>query len=183
MKHTLSCLVRNQPGVLARVSAAFASKGINIESLAVGETEDTNVSRVTIVVVGDDRTVLEAEEQCKSLDVVIELEDLASEEYFARELLLIKVRIRPETIPRVMQVAELFQARVIGLTDRALTLELASDHKAIDAMLKMVRPLGIVSMARSGQIAIPAGDEDEGEMAIEPESHPYVWRTGRSGAS
>jgi acetolactate synthase-1/3 small subunit len=183
MKHTLSCLVRNQPGVLARVSESFASKGINIESLAVGETEDINVSRVTIVVVGDDQTVLDAEEQCKSLDVVIELEDLASEEFFARELLMVKVRIRPETIPRVMQAAELFQARVIGLTEKAMTLELASDHKTIDAMLKMVRPLGIVSMARSGQIAIPAGDEDERGMTIEPETHPHVWRAARQRSS
>jgi len=183
MKHTLSCLVRNQPGVLAKVSEAFSSKGINIESLAVGETEDIHVSRATIVVVGDDQTVLEAERQCRSLDVVIRLEDLASEEFFARELLLVKVRIRPETIPRVMQVAELFQARVLGLADKTITLELPAGHKTIDGLLKMVRPLGIVSLARSGQIAIPAGDEDLKEMAIEPESHPHVWRTGGSSAS
>ncbi len=183
MKHTLSCLVRNQQGVLARVSEAFSSKGINIESLAVGETEDTNVSRATIVVMGDEQTVLEAERQCRSLDVVIRLEDLASEEFFARELLLLKVRIRPETIPRLMQMAELFQARVLGLTDKTITLELAADHKAIDGLLKMVRPMGIVSLARSGQIAIPASDDDVKEMAVEPESHPHVWRTGGPGAS
>jgi acetolactate synthase I/III small subunit len=178
MKHTLSCLVHNQPGVLARVSEAFSSKGINIESLAVGETEDLNVSRATIVVTGDDLTVLEAERQCESLDVVIRLEDLASEEFHARELLLIKVRIRPETTTRVMQAAELFQARVIGLGERTITLELAADHKAIDALLKMVHPLGIVSLARSGQIAIPVRDDDVKDMAIEPESHPHVWRAG-----
>jgi hypothetical protein len=72
---------------------------------------------------------------------------------------------------------------VIGLTEKAMTLELASDHKTIDAMLKMVRPLGIVSMARSGQIAIPAGDEDEKDMTIEPETHPHVWRTAGTRSS
>jgi len=163
MKHTLSCLVKNQRRVLALVSEAFASQGINIESLAVGETEDTKVSRATIVVEGDDRTVEEAERQCQALDVVLELEDLASEEFYARELLLIKVRVEPDTIPRIMQVAELFQARVIGMSDHTITLELAGEHRAVDGLLKMVRPLGIVALARSGQIAVPVGDEDEQE--------------------
>ena len=164
MKHTISCLVKNQRGVLAKVSEAFASKGISIESLAVGETEDSTVSRATIVVAGDDGTVSEAERECEALDVVIELEDLASEEVYARELLLVKIRAKPDTITSVMQVAELFQARVIGLSDKTITLELAGEHRAIDGMVKMVRPLGIVALARSGQIAVPAGDEEEREV-------------------
>jgi acetolactate synthase-1/3 small subunit len=161
MKHTLSCLVRNTHGVLAKVSEAFASKGISIESLAVGETEDTNISRATIVVSGDEETVAEAERQCEALDVVIRLEDLASEDIYSRELLLVKIRVQPDTITSIMQVAELFQARVIGVNDQTITLELASEHHAIDGLLKMVRPLGIVALARSGQIAVPAGDEEE----------------------
>lgn len=160
MKHTLSCLVKNQRGVLAQVSEAFASKDINIESLAVGETEDTEVSRATIVVTGDDQTVIEAERQCEALGVVIELEDLASEEFYARELLLMKIHVEPDTIPRVMQAAELSQARVIGMGEKTITLELAAEHTAIDGLLKMMRPLGIVALARSGQIAISARDEE-----------------------
>ncbi len=182
MKHTLSCLVKNEAGVLARVSEAFASKGINIQSLAVGETEDTQVSRATIVVRGDDETVAEAERQCEALDVVLRLEDLASEEFYARELLLIKVRVRPETITRIMQVAELFQARVIGLTDQTITLEQAADYRAIDGMLRMVRPLGIVAMARSGQIAVPAHDEEEQEDRIDAPTPANVWRTRQPGS-
>ncbi len=160
MKHTLSCLVKNERGVLAKVSEAFASQGISIESLAVGETADTKVSRATIVVQGDDLTVAATEAKCKALDVVLKLEDLASEEFYARELLLIKVLVTPDTIPSVMQAAELFQARVIGLSEKTITLELAGEHRAIDGLLKMMRPMGIVDMARSGQIAVPAGDKE-----------------------
>ena len=174
MKHTISCLVKNQSGVLAQVSEAFAGKGINIESLAVGETEDPSISRATIVVAADDHTVSEAERECKALDVVIQLEDLASEEFYARELLLVKVHVEPDTITRIMQVSELFQARVIGLSEKTITLELAGEHRAVDGLLKMVRPLGIVALARSGQIAVPAGDEVEGEDRVGTRTAAHV---------
>jgi acetolactate synthase I/III small subunit len=160
MKHTVSCLVKNQGGVLAQVSEAFAGKGINIESLAVAETEIPEVSRATIVVTGDDQTVAEAEAQCTALDVVIRLEDLASEEFHARELMLVKLRVGPDTIPSIMQASEMFQARVIGMSERTITIELAGEHRALDGFLKMVRPLGIVALARSGQIAVSADDEE-----------------------
>jgi len=166
MKHTVSCLVENRRGVLAQVSEAFASKGINIESLAVAETEDPDVSRATIVVTGDDAVVAEAERQCQSLDVVVRLEDLASEEFHARELMLVKLRVGPDTIPSIMQAAELFQARVIGMSDRTITLELAGEHRALDGFLKMVRPWGIVALARSGLIAVSANDEDESMTGV-----------------
>lgn len=166
MKHTISCLVKNQRGVLAQVSEAFASKGINIESLAVAETEKTEVSRATIVVTGDDATVAEAERQCGSLEVVIRLEDLASEEFHARELMLVKLRVEPATIPSIMQASELAQARVIGMSDRTMTLELAGEHHTVDGFLKMVRPFGIVALARSGQIAVSVGDEERPEEAL-----------------
>jgi len=161
MKHTVSCLVQNRRGVLAQVSEAFAAKGINIESLAVAETEDPDVSRATIVVTGDDATVAEAERQCRSLEVVIRLEDLASEEFHARELMLVKLRVTPGAIPSIMKAAALFQARVIGMSDRTITLELAGEHRAIDGFLKLVRPWGIVSLARSGLIAVSAHDEED----------------------
>lgn len=159
MKHTVSCLVKNQRGVLAQVSEAFAAKGINIESLAVAETENPEISRATIVVSGDDMTVADAERQCESLEVVVRLEDLASEEFYARELMLVKIRVRPETIPSIMQAAELSQARVIGMSDLTITIELSGEHRALDGFLAMVRPLGIVAIARSGLIAVSANDE------------------------
>jgi acetolactate synthase I/III small subunit len=168
MKHTLSCLVKNESGVIAKVSEAFASQGISLSSLAVGETQDTEVSRVTISVEGDNKVLAAVEEQCEALDVVLELENLTSEEFYARELLLVKIRVEVKNITRVMQVAELFQARVIGLSDHAITLELAGEQRAIDGLLKMVRPMGIAAMARSGQIAVPAGDDEEVEGGEAP---------------
>lgn len=160
MKHTLSCLVKNQRGVLAQVSEAFAAKGINIESLAVAETETPEISRATIVVSGDDATVAEAERQCESLEVVVRLEDLASEEFYARELMLVKLRVSPDTIPSIMQAAELSQARVIGMSDQTITIELSGEHHALDGFLRLVHPLGIVALARSGLIAVSVDDED-----------------------
>ncbi|HDP34526.1 MAG TPA: acetolactate synthase small subunit [Candidatus Hydrogenedentes bacterium] len=165
MKHTLSCIVRNQRGVLAQVSEAFAAKGINILSLAVAETEDLGVSRATIVISGDEATVADAERECESLDVVVRLEDLASEEFYARELMLVKVRVNADNTPSIMQAAELFQARVIGMSEHTVTIELAGEHRALDGFLTMVKPMGIVAMARSGLIAVSAGDEDLQEDA------------------
>lgn len=160
MKHTVSCLVKNQRGVLAQVGEAFAAKGINIQSLAVAETENPEISRATIVVSGDDSTVAGAERQCESMEVVIRIEDLASAEFYARELMLVKLRITPGTIPNIMQAAELSQARVIGMSDHTITLELTGEHRALDAFLTLVQPLGIVALARSGLIAVSAGDEE-----------------------
>ncbi len=183
MKHTLSCLLKNRRGVLARVVEAFANNDINIVSLAVSETDDTDVSRATIVVDGEDVTLAEAERQCEAHEDVIRVEDLAGGEFYRRELLLVKVRVRPETITRVMQVAELFQARVVGLSERTMTLELAAETRAIDGMLRMVRPLGTVGMARSGQVAVPIEDEEEEEDTIDAPTPPHVWRTAEPDAS
>lgn len=159
MKHTISCLVRNEPGVLAHVARRFADEKINIFSLAAGTTESPAVSRMTIVVDGDDKTVAHVERVIQELPNVLEVQDLASEEFFARELLLVKVAIAPESISRLMQMAEMFDARVIGVTPHTMTLELAAEDHRIDAMLKLLEPLKIVSVARSGRIAVSAGDK------------------------
>ena len=102
----------------------------------------------------------EAERLVREQPAVIRVEDLASTEFFARELLLVKVRVQPEAISRVMQMAEMFDARVIGLTARTMTLELAGDERRIDALVKLLAPLKIVSLARSGRIAVSAEEED-----------------------
>ncbi len=163
MKHMLSCLVKNQQGVLAQVSEAFAAKGINIESLAVAETERLEVSRATIVISGDEATVAAAERQCEALDVVVGLEDLASKEFYARELMLVKLLVDVETIPKIMQAAELFQARVIAMGASTITMELSGEHRALDGFLTLVEPMGIVALARSGLIAVAADDEESAE--------------------
>ncbi|HOX37922.1 MAG TPA: acetolactate synthase small subunit [Candidatus Brocadiia bacterium] len=160
MRHTISCLVRNQTGVIAKVVDVFSRLKVNINSLAVAETRDTSVSRMTIVVEGSEEVVSLAESECRNLDVMVRLDDLLSEEFFARELLLVKVRFDADSITRIMQVAELFKARVIGLGETTITLELCDDQKAVDAMLKLVAPLGIVSIARTGQVAVRMGDAE-----------------------
>jgi acetolactate synthase-1/3 small subunit len=160
VKHTISCLARNEPGVLARITASFAGGNINIASLAAGNTEDPTISRLIIVVDGDEAALAQAEQVVRGQPAVIRLEDLASTEFFARELLLVKVRVRPEEISHVMQMAELFDARVIGLTPRTMTLELAGDERRIDAFVKLLSPLKIVSLARSGRIAVSAAEEE-----------------------
>jgi len=159
MKHTISCLVRNEPGVLEEVARSFADEEVNISSLAAGTTETPGVSRLIIVVVGDDETVADVERVVQALPNVLRLEDLASKEFFARELLLVKVEVAPESISRMMQMAEMFDARVIGMTERTMTLELAAEDHKIDAMLKLLEPMKIVSMARSGRIAVSAEEE------------------------
>jgi acetolactate synthase I/III small subunit len=159
MKHTISCLVRNEPGVLAQVARSFADEKVNIASLAAGTTESSSVSRIIIVVEGDDSTVAHVERVVQAMPAVMRLEDLASKEFFARELLLVKVEVASEFIGRMMQMAEMFDARVIGMTARTMTLELAAEDHRIDAMLKLLEPMRIVSMARSGRIAVSAEEE------------------------
>lgn len=159
MKHTISCLVRDEPGVLATIAGSFGSLQININSLAVGTTAEPSVSRMTIVVVGSDEAVAQAEEIVRAMPNVIRLEDLASKEFFSRELLLVKVACPPESIGRIMQMAEMFDASVIGVSGAAMTLQLAAEGHRIDAMLRLLAPFTIRSMARSGRIAVAVEEE------------------------
>lgn len=159
MRHTISCLVLNEPGVLAQIARSFAEQEVNILSLSVGITEDSTVSRMTIVVDGDNATIAQAERLAKKLPSVLRLEDMASKDLLSRELLLVKVRVAPEAIARVMQMAEMFDARVMGVTPQTMTLEMADESRRIDALLRLLQPFRIVSMARSGLIAVSAEDE------------------------
>lgn len=154
MKHTISCLVYNKPGVLAGVARSFAEEGINIYSLAVGEVEEEDKSRMTIVVEADEEVVKKAEERLERLTDVIKIYDLAEEELISRELLLIKIRIEPEKIPQTLQIAELFNAQVIAVSDYEMVLSLASEEKRVNGLIRMLRPIGIVELARSGKLAV-----------------------------
>ncbi|MFW6139274.1 MAG: acetolactate synthase small subunit [Spirochaetota bacterium] len=158
MKHTLSCLVYNKPGVLAKIASTFAREGINIYSLAAGEVEEEDKSRMTIVVDADAETVRTAEQNLMGMKEVIKLHDFTAEELIAMELLMIKIRIRPKNIPQILQIAELFNAQVIAVSDVSLVLVLASEEHRINGMIKMLRPLGIIEMTRSGKIAASGAD-------------------------
>jgi acetolactate synthase-1/3 small subunit len=154
MKTTLSCLVYNRPGVLAKIASVFAQVGINIYSLAAGEIEEEDKSRMTIVVDADRETVKKAEEYLSRNRDVIRLDDLGEGDLIAMELLLIKVRIRPKSIPQILQISELFNAQVIAVSDTAMVLALPSDENKINGLVQMLKPIGIIEMSRSGQIAV-----------------------------
>lgn len=154
MKHTLSCLVCNRPGVLAKIAHTFAEEGINIYSLAAGEVEEEDKSRLTIVVDADDVTIRRAEKQLKGIEEVIRLFDLQEQELIAMELLLIKIKIESKNIPQILQIAELFHAQVIAVSEESMVLTLASEEKRIDGLVKLLKPLGIVEMARTGKLAV-----------------------------
>jgi len=154
MKHTLSCLAYNRPGVLAKIANTFAEEGINIYSLAAGEVEEEDKSRMTIVVDADDITVRRAEKQLEDMEDIIRLFDLQEQELIAMELLLIKIRIKPENIPQTLQIAELFHAQVIAVSEESMVLTLASEEKRIDGLVKLLKPLGIEEMSRSGKLAV-----------------------------
>jgi acetolactate synthase-1/3 small subunit len=157
MKHTLSVLVENKPGVLTRVAALFARRGFNIDSLAVGETEDPALSRMTITVVGLDKPIEQVTKQLHKLINVIKISDLEPEVTVERELVLVKVSTTAETRSEIMQIVEIFRAKIIDVSREAVVIEVTGTREKVDAMLTLFRPFGIVELARTGRIAIRRG--------------------------
>ncbi|HEB30847.1 MAG TPA: acetolactate synthase small subunit [Spirochaetes bacterium] len=161
MKHTLSCLAYNKPGVLAKVASSFAQENINIYSLAAGEVEEEGKSRMTIVVDADNLTIERAEKRLKEIDDIIKVYDFQEGDFIAMELLIVKIKVRNEYIPQILQIAELFNAQVIAVSDVSMVLTLASEEKRINGLVKMLSPLGIIEMCRSGKLAVSAADGGE----------------------
>ncbi|KUK30646.1 MAG: Acetolactate synthase, small subunit [Methanosarcinales archeaon 56_1174] len=167
MKHTLAVLVENKSGVLARVAGLFARRGYNIDSLAVGVTENPEISRMTIVVRGDDRVLEQVSKQLNKLIDVIKVSDLPSEESVERELALFKVAADASTRPAIMQLVDVFRANIIDVSKRSLIIEITGDEEKINAMESLLRDFGILEMCRTGRIAMSRGlksvvYEDEG---------------------
>lgn len=154
MKHIISVLVQNKFGVLSRVANLFSARGFNIDSLAVGETQDRSVSRMTIVVEGDDRILEQINKQLNKLIDVIKVVDFKGEEFVDRELVLVKVSINSHTRPEVMQIVDIFRARIISVRDKHFTIEVTGTEGKINAFLDLIRPFGIKELARTGKVAI-----------------------------
>ncbi len=154
MKHTISVLVENSFGVLARVAGLFSARGFNIDSLAVGETEDATVSRMTIVVHGDDRIVDQIIKQLYKLIDVIRVVDLSGEEIIDRELILVKVKADPGVRNEIMQIANTFRAKIVDVNVDCLTIEVTGGESKIDAMVELLTPFGIIETVRTGLIAL-----------------------------
>lgn len=159
MIHTISALVRNEPGVLADMAEAIRKYNVNIKSISAGETENPDASRLTIGLAGDRADIKKITEDIAKMDVVIQVDDLARKEFVDRELLLIKVTMEPSQTSQIMQVFEVFRASVVGMGQETITVEMSGDREKIDGLINMLRPYGIKSMCRSGMIALKRGDE------------------------
>ncbi|GAA3528976.1 acetolactate synthase small subunit [Aeromicrobium panaciterrae] len=156
-QHTLSVLVENTPGVLARVSSLFMRRGFNIESLAVGPTEIPEISRMTIVVNVDELPLEQVTKQLNKLVNVLKIVELDSATAVERELMLIKVRTDPQTRGQVLETVQLFRAKVVDVATDAVTIEATGDSGKLTAMLNVLEPFGIREIAQSGRVAIGRG--------------------------
>jgi acetolactate synthase-1/3 small subunit len=156
-RHTLSVLVENKPGVLARVSGLFSRRGFNIDSLAVGETEHPEVSRITIVVNAESSPLEQVTKQLNKLVNVLKIVELDSDESVQRELLLVKVRAERAIRSQVMETVSLFRARVVDVAPDTLTIEATGTADKLDALLRDLEPYGIKEMVQSGLVAIGRG--------------------------
>ncbi|HXV27936.1 MAG TPA: acetolactate synthase small subunit [bacterium] len=154
MKHTISVLVENHFGVLARVAGLFSARGFNIDSLAVGETDDPTVSRMTIVVHGDDRIVEQIMKQLNKLIDVIKVEDLGKEDIIDRELVLAKVSANAASRGEIIQIVNTFRAKIVDVNNKTLTIEVTGGEGKVDAMLELLRPFGLTEVVRTGLIAL-----------------------------
>jgi len=157
MRHTLSVLVENNPGVLARVAGLFSRRGFNIDSLAVGTTENPKISRMTIVVEGDDLVLEQVTKQLHKLIDVIKINDITSDNYVERELVLIKVFAEPSTRGEIMQIVDIFRAHIVDIGRKTLTVECTGDEGKIEAIIESLRPFGGKELVRTGRIAILRG--------------------------
>jgi acetolactate synthase-1/3 small subunit len=155
--HTLSVLVENKPGILARVAGLFARRGFNIDSLAVGETEHPEVSRMTIVVNADDSPLEQVTKQLNKLVQVLKIVELDTNASVQRELLLVKVRAERPVRSQVLETVNLFRARVVDVSPDALTIEATGTSEKLDALLRDLEPFGIKEMVQSGVVAIGRG--------------------------
>ncbi len=160
MKHTISVLVENKFGVLARIAGLFSARGFNISSLAVGETEDPSVSRMTIGVEGDDKTLEQIKKQLNKLIDVIKVVDFKEGSFLDRELILIKVAVTPKNRIEVLEAIESFGAHIENAGARSISIEATGDQARIRALLELLRPFGIVEVVRTGRIAM--GIDDKG---------------------
>jgi len=153
-KHTLSLLVENEPGVLARISGLFSGRGFNIESLCVAETTEPSISRVTLVTKGDMNILEQIKKQLNKLVDVIKVLDFTGTPFVQREMALIKIRAKPEFRAEILRMADIFRSRIVDVGSEHYTVEVTGDEGKIAAFLELLRPLGIKEIARTGAIAL-----------------------------
>jgi acetolactate synthase-1/3 small subunit len=156
-KHILSLLVENKPGVLARIAGLFSRRGFNIDSLAVGPTDDDQISRITLTVDGASHPIDQVTKQLHKLINVIKIRDLEPREAVARELALFKVSADGDSRGQIMEYAEIFRGRIVDVSKRSVTVEVTGPDDKIEAFEQMIRPFGLIEMVRTGEIAVSRG--------------------------
>ncbi|WP_019508465.1 acetolactate synthase small subunit [Pleurocapsa sp. PCC 7319] len=154
MKHTISVLVEDEAGVLTRIAGLFARRGFNIESLAVGSAEQMGISRITMVVPGDEQVIEQLIKQLYKLISVLKVQDISHQPCVERELMLIKVNANAANRAEVIQITQIFRARIVDLSEEALTIEVVGDPGKIVAIIQMLNKFGIREIARTGKIAL-----------------------------
>ncbi|PWB48964.1 MAG: acetolactate synthase small subunit [Candidatus Methylomirabilota bacterium] len=166
-RHIITLLVENHAGVLARIAALIAAKGYNIDSLTVGETMDPSISRMTLVVRGDDSVVEQAVKQLNRLIDVIRVTDLTGEEFVERELVLVKVKAKPEAKAEILRIADIFRAKVVDVAPLSYMLELTGAEDKLNAFVELLKPYGIQEFARTGMTVMTRGSKTAGKQVEE----------------
>lgn len=165
-RHTLSVLVQDQPGVLARVASLFSRRGFNIESLAVGPTEVPDISRMTIVVSVDELPLEQVTKQLNKLINVLKIVELEPEQSVQREIMLVKVKADLETRSHILETVQLFRAKVVDVAHDAVTVEATGAHDKLLALLKVLEPFGIRELVQSGMVAMGRGSRSISDRAV-----------------
>ena len=171
-RHTLSVLVENKPGVLARIAGLFSRRGFNIDSLAVGPTEHPEISRMTIVVNVEDSPLEQVTKQLNELVEVIKIVELDGAASVSRELLLVKVKADATTRGQVLEVVQLFKAKVVDVATDAITVQVVGNQDKLEDFLRIVEPFGVRELVQSGMVAIGRGGRSISERTLRPVSIP-----------
>lgn len=158
MRHVLSAVVHNVPGVLSHISGMLASRGYNIDSLAVGETEDPRLSRMTFVVVGDDSVLEQVRKQLEKIVTVVRVDDISARDYVERDLMLIKVVSPPGKRSEIRELVDVFRGRIVDVGPETVIIEIGGQERKIEAFIELMRPFGIVELSRTGRIAMVRGN-------------------------
>ncbi|MCK4959314.1 MAG: acetolactate synthase small subunit [Planctomycetes bacterium] len=163
MKHIISALVQNKPGVLAHVAGMFAARAFNIDSLAVGRTDDPTLSRMTIVVVGDDKVVEQVRKQLAKIVSIVKVQDFVGQDVVARDLMLVSVSCPPEKRSEILALIEMFTAKVVDIGSKVVMVEICGPESKIEAFLDSCRPYGIKNVVRTGTVAMSRHAQKQSE--------------------
>jgi len=154
MKHIISALVQNKPGVLAHVAGMFAARAFNIDSLAVGRTEDPELSRMTIVVIGSDKVLEQVRKQLAKIIDVVKVQDFSSTTYIARDLMMISISATPEKRPEIVALVDMFEGKVVDIGPKFVMVEISGPEERLEAFIDACRPYGLKNVVRTGTVAM-----------------------------